>query len=103
MTVNKALQILNEKKIKVEMKWTKSFDISGEYTDMAELIEQPRRCILYFHKHSKAYDDNEFGDYAGYYLIDQTESSSFRWFESHNVGLQVIVAMRTIAHEVATY
>lgn len=92
MTIEKASSLLDKGGIWAEISWRNQIQFNGDYEDIYELTEQPRYGSLYF------YDAK--GRNAGY-AFDQMRQMVMVINEPADLGIQYLVAMRTIAQEVA--
>ena len=92
MTIEKASSLLDKAGIWAEIAWRNKVDFNGDYEDIYELTEQPRSGSLYF------FDAR--GRHAGY-SFDLMDQRVRIISEPADLGIQYLVAMRTMAQEVA--
>ena len=92
MTIEKASSLLDKADIKARVIWYHDVSFNGDYEDIYELTEQPRWGQVMFWQQG--------GGYANY-AFDQMEQKIKIIEEPTDMGIQYLVAMRTMAQEVA--
>ena len=92
MTIEKASSLLDKAGIWAQISWRHQMSFNGDYEDIYELTEQPRYGNLYF------YDAK--GRHA-VYAFDQMNQRAMVITEPADLGIQYLVAMRTMVQEVA--
>lgn len=92
MTIEKASSLLDKAGIWANVAWYNTIEFNGDYEDIYKLTEQPRSGNLYF------FDAR--GRHAGY-AFNQMDQRVTIISEPADLGIQYLVAMRTLALEVA--
>lgn len=92
MTIARASDLLNKKAIIARVRWQKMVSFNGDYEGIYEVTEQPRSGLISFYgpHHTTAE-----------YAFDQTNQTIAVLHEPADLGIQYLVAMRTMAQEVA--
>lgn len=92
MTIEKASSLLDKANIWAEISWRKQIQFNGDYEDIYELCDQPRSGLIYFRDNAE--------HHAGY-IFDQMSQKVIIITEPADLGIQYLIAMRTLALEVA--
>lgn len=92
MTIEKASDLLNKAGIWAEISWRNQVQFNGDYEDIYELTEQPRSGAIWFYRANGS---------QAYYTFDQMNQKISVITEPADLGIQYLVAMRTLVQEVA--
>lgn len=92
MTIEKASSLLDKADINARISWYNVVSFNGDYEDIYELTGQPRSGMICF---------KDAEDHYAAYIFDQMEQKIMIITEPTDLGIQYLVAMRTLVQEVA--
>ena len=92
MTIEKASDLLNKAGIIARVAWYNDVSFNGDYEYIYELTEQPRQGQVMFWQKVGVYAD---------YAFDQMDQKVTIITEPTDLGIQYLMAMRTIVQEIA--
>lgn len=97
MRIKEALETLAANHVEVEIRYDNSIILSGEYSDITEMIAQPRSGGIMF----KSYDGCD--KLLGHYTFWQAASKTREDWVINDIPVRMIAAMRLVAQEIADY
>lgn len=97
MRTKEALETLAANHVEVEIRYDNSIILSGEYTDIIEMVNQPRSGSIMF----RSYDG--CNKLLGHYSFWQAASKTREDWVINDIPVRMIAAMRAVAQEVANY